>query len=555
MKNKFFLLLLIIQFYSFGYQLMDSWLATPGSYTVYLTQEVYNLQASWGLNFTNCVTAVNNHGVSNVPTLVAGSNYSEIEPCIIKFETVRNADNSIDYSSVAVCSRDSLGEYFQFTIIVNDSVFNPAIHNINSVMTHELTHTMGLADNSDPTTLMYRYAGTITSLTNDEINGIKNVYEKPTIQVISPYTMDGSTYKIFYKTTSDSLEFEVTTPNMFAFGAATPPDLSAKGFFTDLDNNGYGIASDSLGNDKYRIKESINDLLAWYGISEQKFRSFVKRGDWVDGNYRLYNSPCGEIIFKIAPKPTNESPPPGNQYYTLPSGGKESITDTLAIKVRVPQILGAYPAINIKIDDVYLNQGDITFDSEENVWIYYWDLSTVSPTEFGKLYTITSEIDGDPISNDVTGIYLVEALFYEDFETITSLTAAGWYVESYESPPQTYTGWIIANHPVSGIDNQCAVGQSTASTSFYYWLFTPAINVPENSNGETKLEYKMNFSMIDPPVTHSYIKFYVCDENRVRLTAPLILYPVNGQWTDFEYDLTPFAGQTIKLQWWHYYAS
>ena len=249
-----------------------------------------------------------------------------------------------------------------------------------------------------------------------------------------------------------------------------------------------------------------------------------------------------------------ESPLPGNQYYTLPSGGKESITDTLAIKVRVPEVFGAYPSINIKIDDVYVNQSNITFDSAEAVWIYNWDLSTVSPTEFGKRYTITSEIDGDPTSNAVTGIYLVEALFYEDFETITSLTAAGWYVESYESPPQTYTGWIIANHPVSGIDNQCAVGQSTASTSFYYWLFTPAINVPDNSNGETKLEYKMNFSMIEPPATHSYIKFYVCDVNRVRLTAPLILYPVNGQWTDFEYDLTPFAGQTIKLQWWHYYA-
>ena len=52
------------------------------------------------------------------------------------------------------------------------------------------------------------------------------------------------------------------------------------------------------------------------------------------------------------------------------------------------------------------------------------------------------------------------------------------------------------------------------------------------------------------------MKFYVCNSNRDTLTTAIQLYPscVDGAWVDIEYDLSAFAGQTVKLMWWHYYA-
>jgi hypothetical protein len=543
MKNKLFLLLLIIQFYSFGYQLMDSWLATPSSHTVYLTQEVYNLQASWGLNFSSCVSAVNNHGVSNVATLIAASNYSESEPCIVKFETVRNADNSVDYSSVAVCTRDSLGEYFSFTIIVNDSVFNPASHDINSVMTHELTHSLGLADNSDPTTLMYGYAGTITNLTNDEINGIKNVYEKPVIQILSPCIVSGDTLKVIYKNETDSVEFRVTTPSMLAHNSVVPPDISLAGFFTDLVNQYTGKEAnfDSLGNSVYSYKTNIKVLEDYMESDIFKFRTYNKRNSWAYGNYWSNNSPSGEGLLKITPKPTNESPIPGSMYNVSPRG-KGSVTDTLEIKVRVPEVLGSYPAINIKIDGVYVNPGDIVFDSTENMWIYYWDLSTANPTEYGRRYTITSEIEDDPTSNDVTGIYLVEAILFENFE---NFTFGEWTEWGGEWPLNSNEPWYIGNSPT--ISGEKSLSSTTGYTTFSnYFVLSPNVTIPDSSLNKTKLEFDIYWRYSGSLWSNLYMD--ICDSGGTPIVEDIFLPKSTNSWWHYNYDLSRFSGQTISIR-------
>ena len=124
MRNKFILFLIIIQCYSFGYKLMNSWLATPGSHTVYLTSEVNSLAPSWGLDFSNCVSVVNAHGVTNAPLLVAAGTTSETADCIVRYETVYTdtTNTTVDYGSIAVCRRTEPGEYSSFTIIVNDRV-------------------------------------------------------------------------------------------------------------------------------------------------------------------------------------------------------------------------------------------------------------------------------------------------------------------------------------------------------------------------------------------------------------------------------------------------
>jgi hypothetical protein len=257
-----------------------------------------------------------------------------------------------------------------------------------------------------------------------------------------------------------------------------------------------------------------------------------------------------EVSVKIKCEPTIEAPLPGNQYYTRNSGGKESITDTLAIKVKVPEVLGSYPNINIKIDDTYVNPGDIVFDSTEGVWVYKWALSTVSPTELGKRYNITSEIDGDPTDYAAVGIYLVEAVFYEDFQIITDLTTAGWTITHFQSPPpQTSSGWVRGPEP-GNFPNKGAKTYSTNSTSFSYQLWSPAFTIPANASNP-KLEYKIYYVRDNSP--ESYLFFDICNTAGDSISSTQQLAPINGGWTNIVYDLSSFAGQTIKLHWEHLY--
>jgi hypothetical protein len=270
--------------------------------------------------------------------------------------------------------------------------------------------------------------------------------------------------------------------------------------------------------------------------------------------YETHNRPFSEISFKVVAAPKIESPIP-RSIYNVDSGNKNATIDTLAIKVRVPEILGVYPEINILIDDVYVNQGDIIFDTEENVWIYNWDLSGESPTASGKFYAITAEIDGDPTDKAVSSVFLVEALFNEEFETITDLTGAGWVVSSYEYPVQTYTGWWIGNDELDPV-NQCSKSLAFVnSTAMAYRLYSPAFTVPTDPDAVTKLEYKLYLNISSLP--KSLIKFYICNASNTTITPALELnqFAIDGSWVNLEYDLSEFAGQTIKLHWNNYYNS
>ncbi|MCK4981175.1 MAG: amidase domain-containing protein [Candidatus Delongbacteria bacterium] len=260
-------------------------------------------------------------------------------------------------------------------------------------------------------------------------------------------------------------------------------------------------------------------------------------------------------ILKVKAIPEIIAPLPNDIHFVTPPK-KGVITDTLAIKVSVPQVLGSYPEINIKIDDVYVTQGDIVL--EDSLWVYYWDLSGVSSDPAGKRHSVRAEILGDPKWADLSSIFTVEAVFDEDFETITDLTADGWVVHSYECcPPQTYTGWYLGNDPVLGAVNKCVKSliPPNPATTFFYKLFTPAFTVPDSTDNKTKLEYQLFFSRVELSTNHGNIKFYVCNGTNPgdTLTTALKLYPIDGIWTDFEYDLSNFSGQTIYLMWWHYY--
>ena len=119
MKNKIFLFLIILQHLTFAYKLMNSWLETPGSYSIYLTQEVDSLKNDWGLDLAYCINNVNNHGVNGVPTLIPATTTSETANCRVVYDTVIDPNTQqVDTSSIAVCSRNDFGKYDSFTIII-----------------------------------------------------------------------------------------------------------------------------------------------------------------------------------------------------------------------------------------------------------------------------------------------------------------------------------------------------------------------------------------------------------------------------------------------------
>ncbi|MDA3884984.1 MAG: matrixin family metalloprotease [Candidatus Delongbacteria bacterium] len=532
---------------------MDSWLATPGDHTVYLTSEVDNLKTTWGLDLNACIQEVNSHGVTNAPTLIAASTTSETELCIVKYETVYldTALSIVDTSSVAICNRTGPGEYFNFTIIVNDTVFNPSTHQINIVMMHELTHSLGLDDVNDASALMHGYTNTTaTGLTNDEKNGIKNVYELPVIKNVTSnhyqyYVTSGDSIILAYE---DTLIIDMKGPDFLVHNSIKPPSVRTESFMNSLnptDTLEYTVIDSNL----YRYIIPADDLET---ESVNLFRSFLKRNSMNHdlSNYFSENSPLSKLYIDVKPIPEVIYPNPDDIYPIKPPG-KAIVTDTLEIKVQVPQVLGSYPEINIKIDGVYVNQADIVL--EDSLWVYPWDLSTVTSDPDGKRFKIEAELLDDPNCGSISSVFTVEAVFLEHFQEITDLQTEGWTISSYEWPLQTYTGWMLGPDPTYIAGEKCARTYSTYSTSFSYQLWTPAFTVPDSSLHKTKLEYKLYYKKLNSP--NSYIYFDVCDASGTPLTTTQMLGPMYGTWTNMNYDLSDYSNQTIKLRWNHNYTN
>ena len=279
------------------------------------------------------------------------------------------------------------------------------------------------------------------------------------------------------------------------------------------------------------------------------------------GRYILYanttystGSTQDSCIVKIKAYPEIQTPS-NNEIIHVRSSTKGTVQDTVAIKVKVPEILGLCPTIKIKIDDVYVNQGDITFDPAENLWVYNWVVSSINPGTEGKRFLVVAEINGTPSCYDATGVYLVESVFYEDFETMSDLVTEGWAISSYEYPVQTYTGWALGNDELDA-ENQCAKSHSFInSTAMSYRLYTPAITIPDGDGVTTKLEYKIYFNRVAQPYSQSYMKMNICNTSNAEISTWTEIYAIDGQWADFQLDLTPFAGQSIKIEWNHYYVN
>jgi len=454
--------------------------------------------------------------------------------------------------------------YHSFEITINDSTQYPWNKegggatggvDINTIFRHELGHAFGIAHSiNTEITLMsgadkyelenhpWKLIGT------DEINALTVIFDNPEASLRNNVIETGENIVVDinfpipdYLTYPDlSFHCYIFKDNLIQNTTPLIPD------FVEYFPNDYSL---------YTLNASTSAMeLGDYTLKIFSAMEWNPTGDI--SLYETHNRPYSEVSFKVVAAPTIESPTTNEIYHIRPSGEKGSVTDTLAIKVRVPQILGSYPDINIKIDDVYVNPGDIIFDTEENVWVYNWDVSAETPTEYGKRYTIRSEIDGDPSLYDVSGVYLVEALFYEDFQTIADFASAGWYTETFIYPPGTPYGWKLGVDLITGVTGtRCAKSLYTYSLSFYDMLRTPTITIPSDPNIVTKLTYRLAYKKGSTAVNLSKLYFDIYDENDNQITFNPALATVASSWIDVEYDLSSYAGQTIKLNWKHHYSS
>jgi len=577
MRKYFLLVVLIIatMYDLFGFKLTDRWLdSLYGPYTLYI-DSCTNVSINDSLAVferilfdpDSCIKNLQTDSVSLLPEIQYG------------LGTVNNFGIPLlRYSSFYILGTDTvymppkeygvtkrilgIGKTNFFEISLNDStelrwdkdgggyIDSLDIHHggvdINTILRHECGHAYGLDHEVSSLLLTLMSSGTVAGNNNNpvlylghqEILGFQALYDPPIINIEDQNVINYGDSIIF--NTKGPIDYRLYSNAGFhgyiskndSIYSSTPHFIKCSDdYYVDTL---YTYIPDSLGNYKFKIYTAMD----WNPTGDISL-------------YETHNRPYSEVSFKVVANPKIEFPLPNETYHVRPTGGKGSVTDTLAIKVKVPEILSSYPQINIKIDDVYVNQGDITFDSGENVWVYNWDLSGETPTEYGKRYSIKAEIDGDPTDFDVTSIYLVEPIFFEDFETMNNFSTAGWTLYSYEVPGIIHTGWELALDPLNSL-NTCAISESTNSTQLIYKLTSPLFQLPAVTDNQILVDFKILIDIFG--TTFSRLYFNVLDSNGTIINEQNTRVPTTvGDWLDVTYDLSAYSGQSIKLCWVNYY--
>ncbi|MDA3886725.1 MAG: hypothetical protein PF638_14120 [Candidatus Delongbacteria bacterium] len=560
MKRVKLLLILVICLSLFSQTniiIKNSWLQT-GSYSLHNSQKMQDAISTLTLDPINldisyCLTNMQSEGISNQPIFGVDNSQPSGTDWMLDYHTtftyygLNRVLNPNEYgATVSNPGGDSYtGLYSQVSIVLNSnagSSWNSDGNvDINTVLRHEIGHLYGLDDYEEwgTFTLMNPLEkDSVNYLDQNSINGLRIIFDEPTTTIDGNSIIEsgeGFSYNINFPVIEYGPDFG-DIPDGFGFHSylykddvlQSPDPIIPTHIETYED--GTQLFTNSLGTTDLALGE--------YSI--RTYSAMFWNPDAYSSWYENYNRPYSEVSFMVVPKIIK--PLLEDIYFLPPSSEKGAIADTIEVKVQVPEILGSYQAIKLKIDDVYVDQGDILF--EDNLWVYYWDLSDVTSEITGKKFKIEAELFDDPSCKNESGVMIVEALYYEDFEAFTGV---GWEVYFYENPNIPYNGWFLNTDPLDA-ENTCLTTLTQNSMSLQYQIWSQAFIVPDSSDFETILDYSVYFDKTDEN-NQSNLYFWVTDENENLLTNRERLYPVDGEWTHFNHDLSEFYGQTIKFRW------
>ena len=340
--KKYRLILLVAVSILQAYVLKGSFLL-PGNYKIYYGNLAMQDSVMWiDLNLAEDLTAGNITDclgsfydsvavVSNKPVISFEAAVDTVADCRLIYRTVLPTwcEISQDYEeNIQQFDFDTTdgGGHSKFTISLNKKIslplwitsYNQGI-NLETVFAHEVGHSFGAADhNQDSDALMY-YTTDIGGCTTqiprmpqpDDVNAFKAVYEKPLVTITNQPQMIDSLHQVVV---NDTIRFEIQAPELLPIGSSAPDSLELDCFLIRYSSNGnpYPMSTDfSDTNESGCYPLTLVKLDGGkYGFTlpairvktKCELRAYVKRAGLTEyGQYKLFQSPYGEVSFTVVP--------------------------------------------------------------------------------------------------------------------------------------------------------------------------------------------------------------------------------------------------------------
>jgi hypothetical protein len=337
MKTCILFIALIATSVCFAYTLQSKWIR-PDTIIVYQDPSLKNhvfdgADYLANFNYNSCVLAMNvNDHVENAPVFIpSDTDFSDL--CSVMYDTIFDefGEVAINTYGIHTTNLGPPGEFESFIITLNDSglmdwsELSGSYMDINTTLRHELGHSLGLGHNSDPASLMYEWSdghppwnNPITFIRNDEINGLRAIYQKPEINVWHYTSVDGMyEFKSGFEVT-----FEIRAPEMLPIpdnNGTKPAPLALEcyliRYYEDV-NGEYTIPvplnetfmPDYVSIPAIPLLDGSGNPTGVYQIilftakegEYYELRTYVKRSYYTEFiEYRDYKSPYGSVKFKV----------------------------------------------------------------------------------------------------------------------------------------------------------------------------------------------------------------------------------------------------------------
>ncbi|MBU4485956.1 MAG: hypothetical protein KKD38_03435, partial [Candidatus Delongbacteria bacterium] len=357
MKIKLLLILFICLslFSQTNIIIKNSWLQT-GSYSLHNSQRMQNAVSTLSLDpinldISNCLTNMQSEGITNQPIFGIDNSQPSGTDWMLDYHTaftyygLNRVLNPNEYgATVSNPGGDSYtGLYSQASIVLNSDAGSPwnsdGNVDINTVLRHEVGHLYGLDD--------YEEWGTITLmnplekdyvnyLDQNSINGLRIIFEEPTTTIDGGSTIESGSdfsYNINFPVIEYGPDFG-EIPDGFGFHSY----LYKEGVLQNTEPFiPIHVLTDEDGIQLFTNSLSTSDL----ALGEYTVRTYSAMF-WNSSTgditlYETHNRPFSEVLFKVVAAPEIESPSP-NDIHNISPNDKGIVSDTLVIKVKVPEV-------------------------------------------------------------------------------------------------------------------------------------------------------------------------------------------------------------------------